>query len=82
MAETKLGEKKTDIWRRQRWGRGDSGGRVGEGETDEEGRQMGEGRQMEEGKQMGQGVRCWGRPSPPPQGSGEEARGLRPKLGL
>lgn len=89
MAETKLGQRQTELGRRQGWegkDRREEGKelgrrtRIGEanggGETAEGGEAYG-GR-----KPMGQGKRGWERPFPPPQGSGVEARSLRPTLGL
>lgn len=72
MAETKLGKRETEMGRRRQ-----SGGRIGEGGTEEEGRQIGEGRQMGEeangtGREMLGGI-----PSPHPKVLGKKpgARG-------
>lgn len=57
MAETKLGQRETEIGRRQGWGGKDGGGKRGKnwGGEPGQGKQMGEGRQLREGKHMGEG---------------------------
>ena len=85
--EREADREKTGMGRgRQKWGEEKNwSGETGEGKQ-MVGRQMRQGSKVERGdrgrKQMEQGERCWGKSIPPPEGSGEEARGLRPRLGL
>ena len=92
MAGARLGRGR-QTGRRQGWGGRDRSGERRKNWSGETGegkqmvrRQVGEGSKVGRGdrrrKQMEQGERCWGKSLPPPEGSGEEARGLRPRLGL
>lgn len=91
--ETETGEGESDerpLMAETKLGQGGERERKKTGEDGRESRRQKRGRnwrERQEGEASGGGEadggeRRWGHPFPPPQGSGEEARGLRPRLGL